>query len=238
MIEINLLPGKDGGRRAGNRHRAIRRFPALARLDAWLLGSTVIVLGSVGLSLHLVRASAALVPTMEAQLQESLADSAQTAVAALAHEEADRIRDSLSVRILRIEGLDRGRYRWPHLLDEISRALPGGIRINAISEVIPVPRPAIQGISPEAGAKGPHAVPPTRFRVEGIALDNFTLTQYWNRLEASFFIRDVNLVNTEAVQVTGSADPASTRYRFVLEADSEEAPPEVINLQSPGRVVR
>ncbi len=235
MLEINLLPGKEGGRRASVRPRAIPRFLATARFDPWLLCSVAVALGSAGLSLHLIRLGAGLEPEMEAQLQDALADSIEGAEAALVREKSDRTRDSLVARILRIESLDRGRYRWPHLLDEISRALPGGIRISAISEVMPVPDPAIAGTSPAVDAEDPNAVLPTRFRVEGFALDNSTLTQYWNRLEASFFIQKVNLVNTEAVHLGGSGEPPSSRYRFVLEADSEEAPPDVLDLRNPGR---
>ncbi len=237
MIEINLLPPDEGSRTSGPGRRSLTRIALPRHLDLWLAGSIAIVLIAVLASLLLLISSSRLTADRSARLQQLLGDSLVVAAGTLEHARAESVRDSLALRILRLENLDRSRYRWPHLLDEISRALPAGVRLSALTEIA---RPGSTpsggsgpGYGPEAGtetiAEETTAFRfPIRLRLEGVAMSNSTLTRYWNGLEASAFVRNVQLVHTEAIRdMPGDlpdADSARIRYRFVLEADSEDLP--------------
>ena len=119
--------------------------------------------------------------------------------------------DSISASISTIEDLDATRYRWPHILDEVAAALPEGAWVTAIA-----------GVASDT--------PGIRFQVEGQALDNFALTRFWNALEASFFIREVHLISTEHLEWPSPDGDGglSTSYRFVLGAEYEDPPDEVL----------
>ena len=176
------------------------------------MGSGLIVLGSLGTSAQLIVRASEQVSQLDAALGEAIRDSAQAAERMQAWLQQEGQRDSIAARLALIEEIDARRYDWPHLLEEIAVAVPEGVWITRIANV-PSGRPRI------------------RFRVEGKALDNFILTRFWNALETSFFIRDVELLSTEHLV---AQDPetdygARTSYHFVLEADRADPPQEILN---------
>ena len=68
---------------------------------------------------------------------------------------------------------------------------------------------------------------PLIFRVVGQAGNNFAVTQFMENLEASLFIRNVELVSTEQeVLATGGINRIVSR--FELEAEYERPPPELL----------
>lgn len=211
MIEVDLAPKRprSGVRRAG-RHRSGRGLLGI-RLDGWTLACGVIVLGSLGTAAHLAITFSRQVSVLEVAVENTLRDSAESAAGTrLLLQLQDRL-DSVSAMISIIEDLDATRYRWPHILDEVAAALPESAWITGIA-----------GVPPDTTG--------IRFQVEGQALDNFTLTRFWNALEASFFIRDVQLISTEHLEHTasdGGGGPSSS-YRFVLGAEYEDPPDEVV----------
>ncbi len=125
-------------------------------------------------------------------------------------------RDSIAQRVNIIQEIDEDRYVWPHVMDEVARALPDYTWLQEVLQV--------------SGAE------PIRFRIGGQAGNNFAVTQFMENLEASLFIRNVSLVSTEQQVVTqGGIDRLVNR--FELEAEYERPPPEsleTVPLFTPG----
>ena len=237
MIEINLAPraGRGrGGRRGGRRaNRAAARLSmGLPPLDGWTLGASASVVVAVACCLLLLLSARGRAADAAAALQHAMEDSTKVAERSQAWEALVQQRDSIHRRMTLIESLDARRYAWPHLLDEISVALPAGVWLTRIAAI------------PDAGDR-------VRFQVEGNAPDNFTLTRFWNALEASFFIRDVHLVRTEHIAAPPAVDApvgaaptpyvgaaSAPLYGFVLEAIEEAPPDDVLDLAPFGRAAR
>lgn len=211
MIEVDLASSNSGSESStGRRLRSRRRLRAI-QLDAWVLVCGLVGLGSLGTTTYLVVAATREVSDLEVAVGDAVRDSAQSAAGVQLLLPQQRKRDSMVARISTIEDLDATRYRWPHILDEVAVALPEGAWINGIASV------ASDGDG-------------IRFQVDGRAQDNFALTRFWNAMEASFFIRDVQLVSTEHLEgrVSGPDHDLSTSYRFVLGAEYEDPPDEVV----------
>ena len=151
---------------------------------------------------------------LTARLNTALDDSVQTAGQVEAWRATAAARDSLAVVIAAVEDLDARRYPWPRLLDEVAAALPAGVWLTRL------------GAAPSEPER-------LRFRIEGHAPDSFTLTRFWNAMEASPFVRDVQLLH--AAQVSLDREPPSGRaavaHNFVLEAELETPPAEVIGTE-------
>lgn len=110
--------------------------------------------------------------------------------------------DTITQKIEIIRGVDSRRYVWPHLLDEISRALPPYVWLTRL------------GSAGDAGEGGPV------FNLEGNAGSTQALTRFMRELEASPFIRDVTLVTSDQATAEGR-----TFQRFTLEAGYETPDP-------------
>ena len=211
MIEVDLAPERSRSRT--HRARRLRSGRGLAgfRLDGWTLACGVTVLGSLGTSAYLAITSSRQVPALEVLVEDAIRDSARSAGGNRLLVQLHERLDSITARISTIEDLDATRYRWPHILDEVAVALPQGAWITGIRDIAA-------------------DTPEIRFQVEGHALDNSALTRFWNALEASFFIRDVQLISTEHLERDSSDGdgglPAS--YHFVLGAAYEDPPDEVV----------
>ena len=117
--------------------------------------------------------------TLEAQLAQAVRDSTELAELIIATDQLNARRDSVATRVAIIQGLDQGRYIWPHILDEVSAAMPEFTWLTRIAQVAVEPDPDLQ--------------------IEGRAGNTFALTSFMNRLEASPFLHSVELVTTEQV---------------------------------------
>ncbi len=211
MIEVDLVPDNSGGRIGrARRLRSAGRVRAI-RLDAWVLVCSLVASGSLGTAAYLVLTASRGLSDLEVAVEEALRDSARSATGTRLLLQLHGRRDSAIARISMIEGLDITRYQWPHILDEVAAALPESAWITGIASVV----------SSESEL---------RFQVEGRALDNFALTRFWNALEASFFIRNVQLISTEHLERRdpGKGGDLSTSYRFVIGAEYESPPDEVV----------
>jgi Tfp pilus assembly protein PilN len=102
---------------------------------------------------------------------------------------AERIRDSLQTQIGVIRGVDRGRYVWPHVLDEVAKTLPA---YTWLTDVI-----VIGNVAPEgADSNGPVKL---KFQVNGRTVDYQAFTQFLRQLEASPWIENVQTLKSETV---------------------------------------
>ncbi len=213
MIEINLLSQgkkKRSSRGAGPRFKL--QLPDIGGFDAdrWVIGAVVVVIGAlafVGLRYRSVTSEA---DRLTVAVESAAADSARYADLIAQAESLTNRRDSIADKVRIIQEIDADRYIWAHVMDEVARALPDFTWLT--------------GMIQTSGSTGPDL----RFRLNGMAGNNFALTRYMETLSASPFIRNVTLVSTEQTVVRSGPAAGRQIYEFALDADYEVPPQEIL----------
>jgi Tfp pilus assembly protein PilN len=222
MIEINLLPGsgkKKSGRSRGGAARTINFGALLAGItqkirDPWLISAV----GSVALSIGAVGGTFTYQSQRVSSLSEAeriaLADSARYAAALKERARADARRDTLLRRTNLIRAIDEDRFIWPHVLDEVSKALPPytwlsslafmGTPQGSVNVAAAAARPA-GGDDKKKAKKVDTEIPrdEVRIRMIGLTPDIQALTRFMRQLEASPFFGDVQLNNSQQASDQG-----------------------------------
>src|SRR5919205_1904369 len=127
MIQINLLPGagnKTRGRSAGIDLSGLASRALSKVKDPYLVGAvaSVLVAGAViGVMFWYQRAQTI---TTDEALQKAEQDSIRFAAVIREKRKAETQRDSVVQQVELIRSFDNKRFVWPHLMDEVSRALP------------------------------------------------------------------------------------------------------------------
>jgi Tfp pilus assembly protein PilN len=213
MIEINLLPGsKRGGRRKGMPklgNSPLNVTPKLPKFNRALALTVVSWSAGIALLAWMIVGGRMRKESLQSEIEAALLDSARLA-------EIIRTTDQLNLRMRSVAGklnvvqeVDASRFVWPHILDEVARALPEHtwfVRLNNL--------PA------DSGVKYP------KFSLEGRTGSNFALTKYLQQLEASPFIRQVRLKQSQLVR-----ENDKLVYAFQLDADYETPPGDVIQTE-------
>ncbi len=194
MIEINLLPGAKK-KKAGGKAFTLPDLKALSGLvkDPWMIAfiaSWVLVALMVGLLYLPKRAHLAdLEPKFDAAQRE--AQRMQRVLATRRQYEARR--DSLMRQMAVIANIDRERYVWPHILQEVTRALPQYTWIDDLQ-----PR---SGGSAVAGTEAADSGAGTlqAFQITGKSADIQAITRFVRNLEESPFIQNFATISTGSV---------------------------------------
>jgi Tfp pilus assembly protein PilN len=220
LIEINLLPGGTARRpAAGGRSLRMPSLPSVGgdpRITGLGLFAVVAFLGCAWLWYSLGQQH----DDLQAQVDQAVADSTRMAkTIGLVHDleaRQDTIRDKIGI----IRSVDQRRYVWPHILDEVSRAVPPYTWLTKLSssEDAAAPAPAAAGAAPAAGAAGAAAAAPQgpHLTIEGNTASTTALTRFMKNLEASRMLRDVSLVTSSAATEQGRQF-----LKFTLEARYE-----------------
>ena len=211
MIEINLLPGsgkKTRSKGAGVNFSALASGFASRVKDPWLLGAV----GSAVLAALLVGGmywhEKSRTESLDEQLRVARQDSVRFAAVINEKRKAEAQRDSVFRQVSLIKSFDDKRYVWPHLMDEVSRALPPYTWLTSISQTN-VADVAAQAPPPEKGKKAEAtkpdtvATPPVKLRLVGHTVDIQALTRFMRVLESSPFIENVQLVKSTLILVDG-----------------------------------
>ena len=203
MIEINLLPGtgkKSRGRQASSANfgAMFQGFAARVR-DPFLIGAVAAVILSVLVVGTLWGWQQKRSSDLAEREQRAVQDSVRYAAALLERRGAQMKRDSVLRQINVIKSIDNNRFVWPHLLDEVSRALPPYTWLKSVQQTSPMAAPAANRDTSSKNADAA-AVPmdTVKFRITGNTVDIQALTRYMRMLEASPFIQNVQLVSTTA----------------------------------------
>ncbi|HEV2145892.1 MAG TPA: PilN domain-containing protein [Longimicrobiaceae bacterium] len=218
MIEINLLPAGEKKRRAAGRPGASRSAPALPKFsgDPYMLGlGSLAVLLLVGMGFMYWRVDTGRAE-VETRIEEARQDSVRFASTIQLVEAMESRQDTIESKIEVIRGVDSRRYIWPHILDEISRAVPPYTWLTKVVALDAPPPPAPVTAADSAAAKKPQAPVGPAFSLEGNTGSTQALTRFMKSLEASPFIREVTLVTSEQVSTGGR-----TYQKFTLEARYE-----------------
>ena len=213
MIEINLLPGsgkksKRGGGGAGFDVGAAFKGFVSKVTDPFLLaavGSAVLAAVAIG---GLYTHQLARQHSLEGKERRAVQDSTNYAIVVKSIHKAQAQRDSVLRQMNIIKVIDNNRFVWPHVMDEVSRALPPYTWLTSVSqtnsEVVPqggapVPPKVRKGESADSAA----AARPVQLQLIGNTVDIQALTRFMKSLEASPFIKDVQLVKTTVILVDG-----------------------------------
>jgi Tfp pilus assembly protein PilN len=227
MIEINLLPGtgrkkaKRGGGGGGGRAMPSFDFGAwFANLrervtEPWLIGgiaTTVVVLSAVaGMYVLQSRREA----RVEEATQKAVQDSTRYAAVLKEREKAEAKRDTVLRSLNLIRAIDDDRFIWPHVLDEVSRALPpytwlvsltytgAGQAQQAVSTLPPAPAPDGAGGHKRRFVQTAIPRDTVRLRLIGNTVDIQALTRFMTQLESSPYFDQVQLAKSERANDNG-----------------------------------
>ena len=216
MIEINLLPG---ARRATKNRSAKIDFTAVfsdkkSRItDRWLVATIGIVvfslIGTAGMWWYDTKR---VEETTAAELK-ARGDSARYANVIKERTRSEAARDSVIRQVRIINAIDGGRYVWPHLLDEFSKALPPYTWLVSIAQTSVVPTLISEleaglilpkdgtPIAAEADSAVRVAQSVLRIRLIGQTVDIQAITRFMKLLEQSDFIEGVQLTKNEEINL-------------------------------------
>jgi Tfp pilus assembly protein PilN len=212
MIEINLLPGAKKPKR-GSAGPAIN-FAAIgaaisARVKDKFLAAAVLS-GAISFAViaFLFLGQRNRETGLHGAEQAAMADSSKYAAVRADRARAQARRDSALLQLNIIKAIDEDRYVWPHIMEEISRALPIYTWLRVVNYT-----GTPQGVNPPAAIKQPAAdtgktakkkrVEPTipkdtiRIRLTGRTVDIQALTRFMRSLEDSPFLGLVQLQKSE-----------------------------------------
>lgn len=198
MIEINLLPES---------HRARQGFATDGgagdglRIDVWgvaLLISALTVPPGTAALWWLQRTEAL---ELGARLEAVVTDSARLAGLRAASDSLTERSREIRERVALVEQLDRGRFAWPHLMDEISRALPPPAWLTSLRQLSPLPDLSIE--------------------LQGVAGNPLAITEFVRALGMSDYIADVKIVGS---QQQGTEPDQASRQAFTLVLRFAHAP--------------
>src|SRR5690349_2615802 len=126
MIEVNLLPGQKKKQAGGGAKFKLPDFKSLLASikDPWLIAAVVswIVIGGGALGLFLLDSAKKVL--LDSKVTQAQHDADRFSIQISEKRALERKRDSLVVEINVIRQIDGQRYVWPHLMDQITKALP------------------------------------------------------------------------------------------------------------------
>lgn len=209
MIEVNLLPAQGKGKKRKGSRRSLPS-PSLAGFagDRWVLSAGVLSAVALVVMGWLFVAVAGEAEELEVQIEAAQRDSARFADVIRRAETLQARRDSVAARVLVLQEIDGSRFVWPHVMDEVGRALPNFTWLTRINQVAPLPN--------------------LMFRVRGRASTYFALTSFMENLEASPFMRGVRLITSDQVVIQVPGSGGRNIYEFELELTWQEPPAGVI----------
>ena len=191
MIEINLLPGQKRKAPGGGKLRVPNVRAILANIkDPWLLvaiGAAVLVFGGNG---AFYVANNGRLNRVEGILRGVQAEKRRYDAVVAQKRQAERVRDSLAAEMAIIRGIDADRYIWPHLLDEITKALPAYTWITNVQFAAAAPAAATTTTGTAPGADST-VMNDVRVSIDGRTVDIQAYTTFLRQLAASPWLTEV-----------------------------------------------
>lgn len=212
MIEINLIPGGRKTKRSGGSSVDFRAligdFGQRVR-DPWLATAVVGAVVGMGATGFMYWRTSSRESALTVQETAAVQDSTRYATVLREMNIAQAQRDSVVRQIAVITTIDRSRYVWPHVLDEVSRALPPYTWLRSLQQTSAVPAvpPEVEaGVAksksaPAAQAEADEAAAASvvTLRIVGQSVDVQAITRFVRQLQDSPWFGTVNLARTEDV---------------------------------------
>ncbi|MDP3911515.1 MAG: PilN domain-containing protein [Gemmatimonadales bacterium] len=199
MIEINLLPGKKKKAAGGPGFQLsmpdFRGIMAQIK-DPWLVAAVVawVIVGGGGAALFVT--GRARLAAAEIRLENVKTEKRRFDVVIAQKRQAEKIRDSLVAEINVIRQIDADRYTWPHVLDQVTKALPPYTWITRIGTGGAVVPGAGGQPTPASDSLGQTTVQVT---IDGRTVDIQAYTTFLRQLAASPWFTDVNPASSQTV---------------------------------------
>lgn len=203
MITVNLRPDLKRKRARAPLQGALESVRGLGSKikDPVLMVGVLSWVGVLGWLGYVAVGTTRQLNALEPELEQTRAEHRRfkTFLAEKRHQET--IRDSLVSQIGIIRGVDGDRYVWPHLLDEVTRALPAYTWIvDMAGSAPPPPVPGTaQANAADTSKAAVEVAPPIQFQVNGRTIDIQAYTRFLRQLEASPWITDVTPVSAQTV---------------------------------------
>ena len=212
MIKINLLPGVKRKGSGSAKDALVARFRDLgARIkDPMLIVAVVawvLAAGFVGWGLL---SNARKMSELDPKLEQAKDEHRRYRNLMTEKRKTETIRDSLLAQIGVIRGVDGDRYTWPHVLDEVAKALPAYTWLVDLSVV------SAAAVADSADT----TAPPLQFQIGGRTVDIQAYTRFLRQLEASPWITDVTPMQAQTVVEKERAVTAFTIRATFARADS------------------
>lgn len=216
MITVNLKPGarraaKVSGPAFGDLLAKVKGLMAGERDASRLVGPGAFVLVVLGLG-ALWALSSSRLAELEPELETVRAEHARYQDFLHQKRREERVRDSILSQIGTIAAVDRDRFVWPHLLDEIAGALPDYTWLISIASAAAAPSPGDM-----TGVPAPVAV-----AIKGRTGDLQNYTAFLRRLEASQWLANVQAIEAKTVIVANRAITEFTVQAAFAHADSTQ----------------
>jgi len=204
MIEINLLPSQRKKKaRAGlslpsfgEAFKTVRDPLLIGAVAAWLLvlGAIAFVFVTEQGKIRSLQQDLTRVEAEHRRFQAVIADKRRT----------ERLRDSLLVELRSIRRIDADRYVWPHIMEEVTKAVPDFTWLVGVAAI---------ASPPPADPDDSVTTPPVRFQIEGRTADIAAYTRFLRQLGESPWI--ANVVPGATQTVVEEAKPVTS---FTIQA--------------------
>ena len=235
MIEINLLPGGKRAKKASGGGKSINFGALFAGFsdrfkDKWLGAAIVTGAAAIALIAFLFVGQRTRQMGLRSAEEKAVADSTRYAAVLLDRMRLQARRDSALTQLSIIKALDEERYIWPHILEEVSKALPQYTWIQEFGIT-----GTAQGVTPAAAIKTP---PPDsgrrprprrdiviprdtiRMKMVGRTVDVQAFTRFMRTLEDSPFLENVMLLRSEPQAESGKEITQFTLDMFFTRPDT------------------
>lgn len=216
MINVNLRPGQKRKSAGASPLKAMgERFKALgARVkDPMLIGAVaawVLAVGFLGATWFMTQRD---LHAIEPRLEQARGEHQRFKTFLAQKRKQELIRDSLLAQIGVIRSVDGDRYVWPHVLDEVSRALPAytwlvSVKLDQAPATPAAPAPTGKTDKADKAGKTDKAdstaaadsvAQALGFKIEGRTVDIQAYTRFLRQLEASPWIQNVTPVSAQTV---------------------------------------
>jgi Tfp pilus assembly protein PilN len=226
MITVNLRPGQKRKAAGGGSKQIVERLRALGGKvkDPFLVGAAAACIGvALWLGFSFISTSAKL-NELGPRLEQARDEQKRFDNLLRQKRRAEAIRDSLLAQIATIRGVDGDRYIWPHVLDEVAKALPPYTWLVTMTPQAPPPVVDTVADAPP---------PAVKFRIEGRTMDLQAYTRFLRQLEASPWFNEVTPV--EAKTILEKERPVTA---FVIQAQFTAADSAYIRTVPLGQSVR
>jgi Tfp pilus assembly protein PilN len=202
MITVNLRPGQKRKRAGNNPFKGlldnfrdlgtrVKDPLLLAAMAGWIC--VLAWLGFVYLN------TARQLYSLEPRLEQARSENRRFKTFLADKRRQEKIRDSLLAQITVIRNVDGDRYIWPHLLDEITKALPA---YTWLVDMGPIASAPVNAAPPKTKADSQVVDSLARllsFQLNGRTIDIQAYTRFLRQLEASPWIDNVTPVSAQTI---------------------------------------
>lgn len=217
MISVNLRPGTKRGKGGPSLAASMDRIKGLgsAVKDPLRLVAVLTWLGVAGFLGYTFVHTGSQLGELEPRLVQARAEHRRFQDFLTQKRREELVRDSILWQIRTIQRVDEDRYVWPHILDEVSRALPAFTWLVNLSFVPVAPTTTLAADTASADTMPP----PVRVQLTGRTVDIQGYTRFMRQLEDSPWLGNVTAISANTVVEQGRAVTA-----FVLNATYSKPP--------------